>query len=293
MLKLKLWTVVASAVIVAAASSDAGAFCHKYRSIPVWFGVYYPNCGPCGGCIMPYVASGCYSGYGYCGIGCGGCGYGCGHGCFKKHHHFCGHKFWKHCLAGCGSCFDCCGCCDDCGDCGYCGIGCDGGCGGCGDGGCSSGCAGGGCGTAVGGGENVISDGPVPADDAPPAATSDQSARVRRPMMLMAGYQQGHADGSAAFEKGLAAYRQGSMNDAAREFETAAATEPNNALYHYYRALALHSVVGAEGAADARQQAVEAELRQPIKGWGKRMERVQGSARLWIEKARREAGLAR
>jgi hypothetical protein len=111
--------------------------------------------------------------------------------------------------------------------------------------------------------------------------------------MLLASAQQGHEDGSAAFERGLAAYRQGSMQDATAQFEAASAAEPNNALYHYYRALALHSLVGAGGAADARQQAVDAELREPIKGWGRRMERVQGGARVWIEKARREAGLAR
>jgi hypothetical protein len=30
-----------------------------------------------------------------------------------------------------------------------------------------------------------------------------------------------------------------------------------------------------------------------VKHWGKRMERVQGRGRLWVEKARRDAGLVR
>ena len=102
MLKAKFLAVAAvAAAMVVTASTSAEAFCHKYRSVPVWFGVYYPNCGPCGGCIMPYVASGAYRGYGYCGIG--GCGYGCGaaSGCSA-----CGTGCGYGCGAasGCGAC---------------------------------------------------------------------------------------------------------------------------------------------------------------------------------------------
>ncbi len=286
MLKFTFLAIAGLAVaMVACMSNDAEAFCHRYRSIPVWYGVYYPNCGPCGGCIMPYVASGYYSGYGYCGIGCGGCGYGCGsasYGCGAcvKHPRRAAHratKSWKQYMRGCGSCFaamDFCG-----------GSGCDS-CGaGCTTGGCSS------CGASDG--SEVIYDGP--ADDAPalPSPPSDQSAAVRRPLILLAGLRSNRADGSAEFTRGLNAYRNGSMNDAAREFEAAATAEPDNALYHYYRALAMYDLYGAEAAAEARQQAVQAELREPIAGWGRRMERVQGRARLWIEQARRDAGLVR
>ncbi|MGD9719851.1 MAG: hypothetical protein AB7O59_01385 [Pirellulales bacterium] len=302
-----------AAVMVAAVSTSAEAFCHRYRSVPAWFGVYYPGCGPCGGCVIPYVASGCYSGYGYCGIGCGGgCGYGygcgggcgydygCGYGCAKKIHRHAAHRAWKQylrgcgsCLAGCGGCYDGCGSCGSgCGacysDCGGCGGSCDG-CGSsCGVGGCS-GCEGGE--TVTGDGGNVIYDGPAP--EAAPAPAADTSAAVRRPLIMLAGMRQTEADGSMDFERGLDAYRRGSMNDAARDFEAASAAEPNNALYHYYRALAMHDLYGPEAATDARQQAVEAELQQPISGWGKRMERVQGRARVWIEKARRDAGIVR
>ena len=294
MLKSTFWAVAATAtVIVASMQSDAQAFCHRYHSIPVWYGVYYPNCGPCGGCIMPYVASGYYCGYGYCGIGCGGCGCGdCGYGCSGycggacvKHPRLAAHKAWKAykhawrrgccagCFDGCGSCF---GGCESCGS-------------GCGDGCTSGGCSS--CGSSTGG-ETIYDS---PSNDAPPMPTpgADQSASVRRPLILLAGLRNNGADGSADFERGLGAYRNGSMNDAAREFEAATTAEPDNAVYHYYRALAMYDLYGAEAALEAREQAIQAELRQPIVGWGKRMERVQGRARLWIEQARRDAGLVK
>ncbi len=298
MLKSTFLAIATMAVaMVACMSSDAEAFCHRYRSIPVWYGVYYPNCGPCGGCIMPYVASGYYSGYGYCGIGCGGCG-GCGSGCggcgyasygcgaCVKHPRLAAHKAnksWKRYMRGCGSCIaamDCYG------GCGSCGSGCDSCGGGCTSGGCSS------CGSDASGGE-MIYDGP--SNDAPPmpAAGPDQSASVRRPLILLAGLRNNRADGSAEFTRGLNAYRNGSLNEAARDFEAASSAEPDNALYHYYRALTMYDLYGAEAAAEAREQAIQAELREPIANWGRRMERVQGRARLWIEQARRDAGLVR
>ena len=108
-----VWAAVAlSAVIVAITSTNANAFCcHKYRSVPIWFGAYYPNCGVCGPCIVPYNISGSIGGcgcgygggygagcgYGGCGYGYGGYGYGSGAGCVKKHHHggLFAHKAWQ------------------------------------------------------------------------------------------------------------------------------------------------------------------------------------------------------
>jgi hypothetical protein len=283
---------VVAAAIVVSVSASAEAFCHKYRSVPVWFGVYYPNCGPCGGCIMPYVASGAYGGYGYCGIGCGcGYAYGCGHGCVKAPCRWAAHKACKRMLRGCGSCFGACfvgGCGSDCGL--ACGTGCGDGCGGCGDG-CSGGCSG--CAATGGEAGEVLYDGPAPAETNTPPMPQDPSASAHRPLIMLAGLRNSQGGGSADFEQGLSAYHNGSLDEAARQFEQASSAEPNNALYHYYRALTLHDLYGADAAEDARQQAVEAELREPIQGWGKRMERVQGRSRLWIEKARRQAGLVR
>ncbi len=313
MRKQKVWAVAAmAAVVVVSVSASAEAFCHRYRSVPVWYGAYYPSCGPCGACIVPYVASGYYGGFGYCRIGCGGyggcgyggcgyggcgyggCGYGhgCGkwHGCCKLGSRWAAHKAWKRAMRG-SSCFG--GCFSGCfNGCGSCFDGCGMGCGGCGDGcgsGCTSGCAN--CTTDGDSGE-VIYDGPAAGDDSPPMPV-DQSASVRRPLVLLAGLRNQQADGSADFERGVENFRRGSLTEAASQFEAASAAEPDNAMYHYYRALTLHDLYGAEAGVEARQMAVEAELRQPIKNWGRRMERVQGRSRLWIEKARRDAGLVR
>jgi hypothetical protein len=63
--------------------------------------------------------------------------------------------------------------------------------------------------------------------------------------------------------------------------------EPTNALAFYYLALA-HREVGDVAAADSTlPTAVEVESSHPIANWGKRMERVQGQRRLWVEKSRR------
>lgn len=108
--------------------------------------------------------------------------------------------------------------------------------------------------------------------------------------MLISNAQQ---DGSAAFAKGMTAFRSRSLTEAVGSFETAAAAEPNNAIYQYHLALALYDLNGAEVASDALQRAVALEQREPIENWGKRMERIQGRSRAWIEAARREAGLVR
>lgn len=98
-------------------------------------------------------------------------------------------------------------------------------------------------------------------------------------------------DGSMAFDKGLIAFRSRSLTSAIDDFDAALSAEPTNAMYHYYRALALYDRDGVDAAGDALQQAIQSERDQPISNWGKRMERVQGRSRLWVENARRAAGL--
>ncbi len=83
------------------------------------------------------------------------------------------------------------------------------------------------------------------------------------------------------------------MDNALGAFDLAVAAEPENALYRYYRALALFDLNDNEAANEALQQAIAAERDQPIAQWGKRMERVQGRGRVWIEEARRAADLVR
>lgn len=217
-------------------------------------------------------------GYGYGGCGSAACGYGgCGYG---DGGYACGY-------GGCG------------GGCG------DGGCyGGCGDGGCAGGCVGGcvggGCdsGTTIGesGGE-VLYDGPAPGStttEPSPDPAGDSSASVNRPTFrLTANRTSEKANGAAAFDRGIRQMRDGSSYQALESFQEAAGQEPENALYCYFQALVMHDTQGADAAQGMLQQALELEKQNPVANWGKRMERVQGRNRLWIEKARRDAGLVR
>jgi tetratricopeptide (TPR) repeat protein len=143
----------------------------------------------------------------------------------------------------------------------------------------------------------TINDGPAPPEPAtppaasPPPAEVDAQATNHQTAFRLA--SQTHGNGTAAYGRGLRSYRDGNMTEAIAAFDAAAAAEPENALYQYYRALAYYSMAGPEGAADWLAQAVDAERQAPIKNWGKSMERVQGSARLWVERARSAAGIGR
>ena len=142
-------------------------------------------------------------------------------------------------------------------------------------------------------GAKIISD-RVLGEGETPTPTPDQSSAVaQRSPFRLAGLEQNSEGGLHAFERGLAAFRNGSMNDALRAFTTAADAEPSSAIYHYYRALAMFEVAGADAAQEILATAVEVEQREGVENWGQRMERVQGRGRLWIEKARRDANLVR
>ncbi len=239
----------------------ADAFCHKVRTTCI---AYYPGLysfAPCGCGYPPYVYSCTYRYPKYCG-----------------RHKSC----WRGYLScasqypyGCGY-----GACDGCG------VGC---------GGCDGGCA---CGSSTGGpasfetDSKTIYDGPAsgapaspePADTDPTASTHQIGFR------LAAGTSR---DGTPAYSRGLRSYWDGNMSEALRAFDAAAAAEPKNALYQYYRALTFYRLQGPAAAGDWLAQAVEMERQSPIENWGPRMERVQGRARLWVEQARHDAGLGR
>lgn len=280
-------------------SSSADAFCHKVRTTCIG---YYPGLysyAPCGCGYPPYVYTctyrfpkfcghrrACWRGYLTCSTpnpycyGCGGCGYagcgygGCGYGCG------CGSA----CLMGCGGC-------DSCGV-GGCGV---------------DGCAVGGC-DGCGGGEysyspsvsapgtyqtdeRVLYDGPAPGPEPAPAPAPVDDSGTEGTQTSFRMTSQARRDGTPAFAQGLRSYWDGNMNAALRSFDAAAAAEPQNALYHYYRALAFYNMQGADAAGEWLRHAVEIERQSPVKNWGRSMERVQGRARLWVEQARRDAGL--
>ena len=142
-------------------------------------------------------------------------------------------------------------------------------------------------------GAKIISDRVLDEGQTPTPTPDEHSAIAKGSPFRLTGLDQNSEGGLPAFERGLAAVRNGSMNAALRAFTTAAEAEPSSAIYHYYRALAMLEVAGADAAQEILATAVEVEQREGVQNWGQRMERVQGGGRLWIEKARRDANLVR
>jgi hypothetical protein len=249
---------------------------HYHRGCPVLGAILHPFRH----CRLARANAYGAGGYGpYAGCGLDGCGYGDGG-----------------CLGGCG--YGDCGL-GDCG-CGYGGCG-DGGCvdGGCGfgDGGYGEGgCVGGGCATD---GVPMYDGAPAYSDEgvqgeviepSPEREASTSTGETNGSPMRLAAYRR-NADGSQAFQRGVEQYRDGSNQQALSAFQDAASAEPDNALYHYYQALALYELSGPDAASYSLQRAVSIERKNRVENWGRRMERVQGQKRLWVEKARRQAGL--
>jgi tetratricopeptide (TPR) repeat protein len=281
---LALAAVLASAIF-GSGTANAG-FHHRAKAYAGYCYPAYAACAPCmiiaGGC----GTRDCFGGYTIAPCRSAPARHGC---CL---HHKAKMAAWR-CFGGsCGSGWgDCYGCNSGCGGCGAgtCGGSCgDGACGGCGSG-CAAGCSG--CTSGQPGGGDVIYDGPAADQPAPPAMpTSEASLKGNVQYRLVS---QAAASGAADFDKGLASYRARSFANALQAFEAAATAEPDNAMYQYYRALTLFDLNGAEAGSEALQQAIELEKREAVPQWGKRMERVQGRSRVWIEKARRDAGLVR
>jgi len=148
------------------------------------------------------------------------------------------------------------------------------------------------------GDEKILYDGPAENapklnGDAPPAPEPqpDSSTGIQRNPFRLTAVTETQGDGLNDYNRGMRSYRDGDMTVALEAFEAATAAEPRNALYAYYRALAMFNLQGPEAANDWLAQAVEMEREKPVAGWGKRMERVQGRARLWVEQARANAGI--
>ena len=149
----------------------------------------------------------------------------------------------------------------------------------------SAGCSG--CTGGQQGGGDVIYNGPAAADQPAPPADTRQRGQPRGNSQYRLVSQRatgGGNSGAAAFDQGLASFRARSFTNALQSFEAAATAEPDNAIYQYYRALTSVRPEGAEGGNEALQQAIELEKREAVPHWGKRMERVQGRGRVWIEK---------
>jgi len=99
------------------------------------------------------------------------------------------------------------------------------------------------------------------------------------------------ASTSSAFVDGQRAFLERDLGLAIDTLTEVCGAEPMNALAFYFLALAQREIGDLTAAETTLTTAVELEVRNPIAHWGKRMERVQGERRLWVEKSRR-AGLA-
>ncbi len=190
----------------------------------------------------------------------------CGGGC---HVGLIGHlhaKFHRH--HGCSSCGSW-GCGGGCGSCGLGGCGggcasgdCGSGCSSCGGGGCASGDCGSGCSDCGGGSSYSTGETLTPT----PAAPLAPSAPTEPPP-------------SPEPSARRAAVRQVSLSTSADAFQL------------YFDAVAQHRAGDVAGAEGTLALAVAAEQAKPVSGWGRRMERVQGTSRVWLEAGRRQAGL--
>jgi hypothetical protein len=88
---------------------------------------------------------------------------------------------------------------------------------------------------------------------------------------------------------GLRHYWAERYEAAIAEFSGAGQAHPADAKSLYFKALSQWRMNDREAANKTLAEAIAAEKTQPIHDWGKTMERVQGTHRLWIEQARRRA----
>jgi tetratricopeptide (TPR) repeat protein len=93
----------------------------------------------------------------------------------------------------------------------------------------------------------------------------------------------------AAFQRGIDLYRTSQYARAAEAFAGAAQFDPSSALYLYFEALARRQAGQADAAQQCIERATELEKSHPVAGRGQAMERYQGPARRWLERARAEA----
>lgn len=178
--------------------------------------------------------------------------------------------------------------------CGSCGVGCGStGCGGCSSCGCDgcgfSGCDG--CSGCGGGYETEImiegsSEG-QPTEATGETIEGQQTGRNHRSVFSTVGYQQDVASAADA----LNWFRAGSYDEARDAFTRVSASEPTDAMHLYWLALSQWRAGDEVTAGQTLNSAVAVEREHPVANWGKRMERIQGRQRLWIEKARRQAGV--
>jgi Flp pilus assembly protein TadD len=106
--------------------------------------------------------------------------------------------------------------------------------------------------------------------------------------------QQGDAnpeEASRAFISGLSHLFSKQSDEAIDQFRAARNADTANPKYAYFLALAQRQAGQTVQADGSLAEAIQLELVTPVSQWGRLMQRVQGNDRLWVEKARDNAGL--
>ncbi len=140
----------------------------------------------------------------------------------------------------------------------------------------------------------------IPSTETPPAAaatgavageeTPESPAVSAPPVPEISPAEAKAADHAAErLRQGRAALLANDVAAAITAFEASLAIDDRQPLAYYMLALAqFQSNQGDEASANVRR-AARLENERPIAGWGRVMQRFQGTARLWLENARREA----
>jgi len=139
-------------------------------------------------------------------------------------------------------------------------------------------------------GSNVETDDVTPA--AEPVSEDATSAGHQMVTLIRANDDATPLTGDArlAFSAGLDLFRHGNHRDAAEAFSRAAVLDSTNAKYAYFWAIAAKNSDEDELADRAATEAMRRERTQPVDDWGRVMERVQGTARVWVEQVRCHQG---
>jgi len=101
----------------------------------------------------------------------------------------------------------------------------------------------------------------------------------------------GRTRAQVRFGNGLHKFWSRHYDEALERFQAARRTDPTDAAYLYFSALAYLRSGQADLAKTALAEAVALEASYPIPNWGRMMERVQGRQRVWLEEARTDAAM--
>jgi len=109
----------------------------------------------------------------------------------------------------------------------------------------------------------------------------------------LASHRKQAAADSPELRRALADVYQGDYHNALYRLSEAVERGSQDPLTRYLLALCQYQIGDTETAAATLREAVRLEGENPIINWGRRMQRIQGRPRLWIEQARRDAEVVR